>query len=434
MGLLELQDTIGGVGSIDTQYDVMEYLGSQMGESYGPAPILIDLFKAGSYGKKSGKGYYDWSEGKTNEIPMNAGAEFDPIRLLAPGVNEAAKLIEMGATTRDEIDTAMLLGLNYPRGILRMADSVGLDKIVAEMNRLEATYKAERYKCCKLLANMVKQGKLGRKTGSGFYSYGPGEYEFVKLDINQETKVARLILNRPARANALNPDFIIDIGKALDEVEGRDDVQCVVITGAGANFCGGADVSGFATGQMNNVLNFSNTGHDLLTRIEIFPKPVIAAINGAAMGGGLELAMACDLRIMSTKAQLRLPELGLGLTPGWGGTQRLIRLIGGTRAREMVLLAEPVMADKALDWGLINYAEEPDKFDARVNDIAGRLAGGAPLAQKLAKALFYYGAQADQRTGSYIESSVSAGISLTKDLNDGLTSMSYRRPPKFTGR
>ena len=136
---------------------------------------------------------------------------------------------------------------------------------------------------------------------------------------------------------------------------------------------------------------------------------------------------------MNSKAQLRLPELGLGLTPGWGGTQRLIRLIGGTRAREMVLLSEPVMADKAIDWGLVNYVEEPDKFGARVNDVAGRLAGGAPLAQKLAKALFYYGAQADQRTGSFIESSASASISLTGDLNDGLTSMSYRRQPKFTG-
>jgi len=432
MGMFELQDVLGG-GSIDVQYHVMEYFASTLGESYRPAPILAKLFKAGHYGKKTGKGYYDWSEGKTNEIPMNAGVEFDPISLLAPAVNEAAKLIETGATNKEAIDTAVLLGLNYPRGLLRMADSTGLNKIVAELNRLYSTYKETRYKCSSVLTDLVAQGKLGRKTGEGFYSYGPGEYEFVKLDVNRETKVARLILNRPYRANALNFDFITEIDKALDEIEGQADVRCIVITGAGANFCSGADVSAFASGQMNNVLNFSNAGHNVFTRIETYSRPVIAAINGPAIGGGLELALACDIRIMNKTARLRLPELNLGLTPGWGGIQRLSRLIGGTRAKEMVLLAEPVMADKALEWGLVNYIAEPDKFEALVDDIAGRLASGAPLAQKLAKSTFYYGAQADQRTGLFIETSASADISLTKDLNEGLTAMSYRRQPKFTG-
>ena len=432
MGMLELQDVLGG-GSIDVQYHVMEYFGSTLGKSYGPAPVLTKLFKAGNYGKKTGKGYYDWSEGRSNEITINAGVDFDPIRVLAPAVNEAAKLIETKATTKEEIDTAVLLGLNYPRAVLRMADSTGLDKIVAELNRLEKTYKAARYKCSSALMKLVAEGKLGRKSGEGFYSYGPGEYEFVKLDINRETKVARLTLNRPNRANALNLDFITEINKAFDEVEGAD-VQCIVVSGAGANFCGGADVSAFASGQMNNVLNFSNAGQNLFTRIETFPKPIIAAINGAAIGGGLELALACDIRIMSKRAQLRLPELSLGLTPGWGGTQRLNRLIGGTRAKEMVLLAEPVTADRALDWGVVNFIAEPNEFQALVDNIAGKLAGGAPLAQKLAKTAFYYGAQADQRTGLSIETLASAGLSLTKDLNEGLTAMSNRRQPKFTGQ
>ena len=131
MGMLELQDTLGG-GSIDTQFHVMEYFGEMMGKSYGPAPILTKLFKAGDYGKKTGKGYYDWSGGKTNEIPMNAGGGFDPIRILAPAVNEAAKLIEIKATTREEIDMAMLLGLNYPRGVIHKtnADPIKEEKIL----------------------------------------------------------------------------------------------------------------------------------------------------------------------------------------------------------------------------------------------------------------------------------------------------------------
>jgi enoyl-CoA hydratase/3-hydroxyacyl-CoA dehydrogenase len=434
MGMLELQDTLGG-GSIDTQFHVMEYFGETMGKSYGPAPILTKLFKEKNYGKKTGKGYYDWSDGKSNEIPMNAGARFDPIRVLATAVNEAAKLIEMKATTREEIDTAMLLGLNYPRGILRMADSYGLDTILNELNRLYEKYnKEDRYKASSVLTKLVKQGKLGRKTGEGFYTYGPGEYELIKVDINAGTKVAKIILNRPNRANAFNADMMAELKKALGELENNADARCVVITGAGANFCGGADVSAFASGRVEDAFDFSEAPHDVFTRIETYSKPVIAAINGAAMGGGLELALACDIRIMSTRAQLRLPEMTLGLLPGAGGTQRLGRIIGWARAREMILLSDPVMADKALDWGLVNFTAEPDKFNTLVEEVAVKLVKGAPLAQKLAKGLLYYGAQADQRTALYLEAAVSGDIALTEDLNEGLTAMNYRRAPKFTGK
>ena len=434
LGLLELQDILGG-GSIDTQFHVMEYFGETMGKSYGPAPILVELFKAGNYGKKTGKGYYDWSEGKTNEIPMNAGVDFDPIRILAGGVNEAAKLIEMDATTRDEVDTAVLLGLNFPRGVLRMADSVGLDKILDELNRLYKKYnKEDRYKASSVITKLVKQGKLGRKTGEGFYTYGPGEYEFVILDTNKETRVARLVLNRPYRANAFNADFMSEIDKALGELEKDAGTRCVVITGAGANFCGGADFAAFASGEMDAAFNFSEAPHEVFTRIETFPKPVIAAINGPAMGGGLELALACDIRIMNKTAQLRLPELTLGLLPGAGATQRLGRLIGWARAKEVVLLSDAVMAEKALEWGLVNFIAEPDKFNAMVDEIAVKLANGAPLAQKLAKGLMYYGAQADQRTALYLEAAISGDIAMTEDLNEGIVATFNRRPPKFKGK
>jgi enoyl-CoA hydratase/3-hydroxyacyl-CoA dehydrogenase len=434
MGMLELQDTLGG-GSIDTQFHVMEYFEEMMGKSYGPAPILARLFKEKNFGKKTGKGYYDWTGGRTNELPMNAGANFDPIRVLATAVNEAAKLIEMDATTKEEIDTAVLLGLNYPRGILRMADSVGLDVVVNELNRLYEKYnKEDRYKASSVLTKLVKQKKLGRKTGEGFYTYGPGEYEFVKLDINKEKKIAKLILNRPNRANAFNADFMMEINKALSELEKNADVQCVVIIGAGANFSGGADFAAFASGEVDASIKFSEAPHEIFTRIETFSKPVIAAINGPAMGAGLELALACDIRIMNKTATVRLPELTLAIVPGAGATQRLGRLIGWARAKEMILLSDPVNADKALTWGLVHFVAEPKEFEKLVDDIAVRLASGPPLTQKLVKGLLYYGAQADQRTALYLEAAISGDIALTKDLNEGITAMNYRRPPKFTGK
>jgi enoyl-CoA hydratase/carnithine racemase len=146
------------------------------------------------------------------------------------------------------------------------------------------------------------------------------------------------------------------------------------------------------------------------------------------------MVLATDIRIMSKKAQLRLPELNLGLTPGLGGTQRLIRQVGMARAKEIVLLADPLTPEKALDFGVVNFVVDPDKFDALVEEIAKKVAAGAPLAQKLAKAAFYYGSQADQRTGLFIEAAVSGDLMFTKDLNEGLTSMNYRRSPKFIGQ
>jgi enoyl-CoA hydratase/carnithine racemase len=180
-------------------------------------------------------------------------------------------------------------------------------------------------------------------------------------------------------------------------------------------------------------MSFSRTGQKLFTRIENFAKPVIAAINGAAMGGGFELALACDIKIMNKKAILRLPETTLGLIPGFGGTQRLIRLVGASRAKEAVLLGDPISADKALDWGIVNFVADPDKFEATVMEIAKRLAGGAPLAQKLAKAALYNGAQADQRTGLYLEASLVGDLALSKDLAEGITASTNRRNPKFVG-
>jgi enoyl-CoA hydratase/carnithine racemase len=208
----------------------------------------------------------------------------------------------------------------------------------------------------------------------------------------------------------------------------------VVITGAGSNFSGGADLATFASQDPAAVMRFSEFGQDLSTRIETYPKPVIAAVNGPAMGGGFEMVLACDLRVMSRKAQFRLPELTLGISPGFGGIQRLARQVGVTRAKEAVLLSEPISPDKALDWGIVNQVVDADKLEAAVDEMARKLAAGAPLTQRFTKEAFYYGLQADQRTGLFTEAAISAAVLRTNDVNEGLTAVSYRRPPRFTGK
>jgi enoyl-CoA hydratase/3-hydroxyacyl-CoA dehydrogenase len=431
MGMLELLDTLGN-GAIDVQYHVSNYFQETIGPSWGPPANLAELFQAKQLGKKSGKGFYDWSDpAKKNEIPLKAGRAIDPLRVAVIAVNEAANLLVDQVVTRNDIDTGMLLGLGFPRGILRMADDLGIDAVVNELNRLYEKYKEDRYRASSLLVEMVKAGKTGRKSGQGFYS--AQEPENIKFSVSDKM-VATLTLNRPQRANALNLGFLDEINGVLDIVENDVNIRCLVITGAGKNFCAGADMSGFASGIAADMMRFSDRGHEVFTRLETLSKPVIAAINGPAMGGGLEMALACDMRIMSSKAFVQLPEVNLGLFPGWGGTQRLPRLIGMGKAKQAVFLGEKIDAQKADDYGLVNFVVEPEGFEEFVKGIAEKLTKASPLGLKMAKKVMYFGMQADQRTGLFLEGASSGDVCTTDDISEGITAFMNRREAVYKGR
>jgi enoyl-CoA hydratase/3-hydroxyacyl-CoA dehydrogenase len=428
MGLFELHDVLGG-GSIDVSYHVLEYFRETLGETYRPAPIFEKLYGAGKYGKKTGRGFYDWSGGKSNEVPLRAGAKFDLLRLLAPAVNEAAWLIEKNITTPEEIDLAVLNGLNYPRGLLRMADETGIDEIVAKLRRLHEKYQEERYKPNPTLAKMVKENKLGRKTNEGFYKYGRGSYEFVLVE--KAGNIGIINLNRPRRANALNLTFLSEINDALNMLEEDEEVRAVMFTGVGNNFCAGADISIFASGRPELVVESSQAGHRVLRRIELYPKPVIAAVNGPALGGGFELSMACDLRVMSDKAFLGLPELNLGITPGWGGTQRLAYLVGVGKLKEIILLRKNIDAQKALELDLVSEVYPVGEFKAKSLEFARKVAELPPVAVKYVKKAIALGVMSSLEAGCLIESAVSGDISLTDNVAEGIQAFTYKRKPQF---
>jgi enoyl-CoA hydratase/carnithine racemase len=282
-----------------------------------------------------------------------------------------------------------------------------------------------------LLLRLVKEGKTGRKAREGFYT--SQEPENVNFSVGGNM-VATLTLNRPQRANALNISFLDEINDVLDAVERDADIRCLIITGAGRNFCAGADMAGFASGIPGDMMAFSDRGHEIFTRLETLSKPVIAAINGPALGGGLELALACDLRIMSRKAFVQFSEVNLGLFPGWGGTQRLPRLIGMGKAKQAIFMAEKIDGQKALDYGLVNFIADPEEFNGLVRTVAEKIAKASPLGIKMAKKVMYYGSQADQRTGLFVEGASAGDVCPSDDLSEGITAFMNRREPVYKGK
>jgi enoyl-CoA hydratase len=256
--------------------------------------------------------------------------------------------------------------------------------------------------------------------------------EYEKLVVKRANGYVVAALNHPP-ANALCQEVLLDLNAFLDECLEDDAIRAIVITGTGEKiFCAGADVTEFAKFKAGMVRRIHAL--DVFSRIENYPKPVIAAVQGSAFGGGLELAMVCHLRLLSASAKLGQPEVKLGIMPGWGGTQRLPRLIGKTRAMEMILLGDPITADKALEWGLVNRVVPADAVVAEAEAIVAKLALNAPLALREAINAITMGLETTLQEGIEIEQSGQSFLKTTEDAIEGPAAFKEKRPPRFTGK
>ncbi len=258
-------------------------------------------------------------------------------------------------------------------------------------------------------------------------------FNYEKLVVEKDERVVVAAINHPP-ANAMAQGVLRDLNQLLDDCLEDESVRVIIITGTGEKlFCAGADISEFASIQAGNMPKYN--GNDIYFKIENYPKVIIAALQGSAYGGGLELACVCHLRIMADNAKVGLPEVKLGIIPGWGGTQRLPRYIGKTRALEMILTGDPITAQEALNYGLVNRVVPAGSVMEEAKALGKKLAAGAPIAQREILRAVTKGLEATLEEGVYkIEAAGSAAVFASEDAREGAIAFFQKRPPNFQGK
>jgi enoyl-CoA hydratase len=257
---------------------------------------------------------------------------------------------------------------------------------------------------------------------------------FANIEVVKKSQIAYVIINRPERRNALNKETLDEITEVLEELRQDESVGCVVFTGKGdKSFAAGADIGQLREKTMLDALNYGGM-QQVYNLIEAFEKPTIAMINGYALGGGCELAMACDIRIASANAKIGLPELNLSIIPGAGGTQRLARIVGKGKALEMILMGKIIDANEAFRIGLVSEVTDPEELEEKVEEAAAQILSKGSLAVKLAKIAVNLGTDVDMKTGLMIEKLAQAVLFSSEDKVEGITAFLEKRKPQYQGK
>ena len=259
--------------------------------------------------------------------------------------------------------------------------------------------------------------------------------DFDNIIFEKSDGVAKITLNRPQEMNAINRGLLEELLKALNDVEGDDQVKVLVITGAGKAFCVGGDLK-YLSGLMSRpmeVLHFTRFWKNVYNAIEDSTKPVIAAINGVALAGGLELVLVCDLAVASEDAMLGDQHANYGLVAGIGGTQRLPRIVGIRRAKELLLTGDWISAQEAYRIGLVNRVAPAGELKRTVDEMVSKLVTKSPLAAKATKRLVNLGMQTDLRTALELECGLTRELAASEDVKEGVRAFGEKRAPVFKG-
>jgi enoyl-CoA hydratase / 3-hydroxyacyl-CoA dehydrogenase len=425
---------------LDTVYHVAEHLHESYGQRFYLPKGMGNLVQQGKLGAKTGgDGFYD-AEGNAN-LEGDAEPDIDELveLLTLKTFVEACLVLEEGVATHRDIDFGMMAGagLDPRRGLLppfMKADTEGLDTILERLENAQEKH-GERFAPPTVLKRLVAQGRLGTKSGQGFYAYPQADSDdsapptqVVKLETRGDIAIAWLA---NGQMNSIAPAVIKDLGAVYEKVKASGARALVIASSNPFLFSAGADIKAFTQMDAAGGEQLLHEAHALLRELETGSIPVIAAVNGLAFGGGNELAMAADVRIAARSAVFGQPEIKLGIIPGFGGTQRLPRLVGENKALELNLVGDPIGAEEAYEFGLVNsVVVDHELFDTALA-WARKLAEQAPLAVEQVKKV---SANGDIDAGIEAEKIGFGKVFSSEDGKEGISAFLGKRKPQWQGK
>jgi enoyl-CoA hydratase/3-hydroxyacyl-CoA dehydrogenase len=436
MGPYELLDFVG----LDIGADSLAYFSRALSPEYGKGTTFARMVKEGLLGKKAGKGFYDWSTGKAQIPRAQPTDKVSIMDIFALEINESVKLIEEGVATPEDIEKGVTLGMNRPFGPISVAKDLSNAEVKAKLEELAKSFGCSIFSPAKAIAEGRLRDAVEGRLAPPVKAAGPApeakqaakSTEAIRLE-RHPGGVARIVISRP-KYNTINGEVLDGLDRILTELWTDPETRVLVMTGEGSVFCAGADLSQFFSNQVA-FMEYARKGARLMRRLTEIPKLTMAVLKGYALGGGLEMALSCDLRLATEDVEVGFPELTRGLVPAWSGSQRLPQLLGLSRASALVLTSERFKGKKAVEIGLASQLIPPGDPDEYALRYATELAASqAPVAVMLAKRLLNKGAEVPSDVGLEMEALAAGVLFGTDDLKEGISAFLGKRKAEFKGK
>ena len=439
MGPYELMDYVG----IDTVVHSLNYYAEALDKEYGKCSYFDRFMEKNELGAKTGKGFYVWEGGKARIPEAPPSSAIDLMDVLSVEINEAVKIVEEGIAEPADIETGVKLGMNRPFGPISVAEGLTNAEIKRKLQKLSEKFETKIFYPAKSIDEGKLREALSGKAKKKAEEPGPSgqkeearsepQDEPVALKRDVETRVAYLTLSN-TRNNLINGDVLEGLERHLKTLWNDKEINVIVVRGNGSNFSAGAQLTQFFSGPMDFAEN-ARLGERTFRLLSEVPKITIAEMKGNVLGGGFELSTWCDIRVSTPDAKIGFPEVTLGLVPGWGGSQRLSKLLGMSRATYLILTGERFDGKYAHDIGLVSRLFPSESIGAETDKLAAELASRvAPISAGLAKRLINKGSEVSADNGLEMESMAMGLLYGTDDLKEGISAFLQKRKPEYKGR